>query len=116
MATVRKRHDKWPRAHLRPRNTMLPSQLPLQTPGMDNVCAGVGTRGSLGASARESPLNTWKRPESVCGEFAGRTTGFSVVVGFSLTDATSVAIWTSRLDKLSQVHSHPPFAILGSEA
>ena len=47
----------------------------------------------------ESPLNTYKRPESVCGEFAGRTTGLSAVVGFSLTDATSVAIWTSRLDK-----------------
>ena len=30
---------------------MLPSQLNLQTPGMDNVCAGVGTRGSLSASA-----------------------------------------------------------------
>ena len=45
----------------------------------------------------ESPLNTWKRPESVCGEFAGRTTDLSVGVGFSHTDATSVAIWTSRL-------------------
>ena len=64
-------------------------------------CRSFATLASLRTSLQllsESPLNTWKRPESVCGEFAGRTTGFSAVVGFSLTDATSVAIWTSRLD------------------
>ena len=51
MATVRKRPDTWPSAHLRPRNTVLPSHLTLPIPGMDSLCARVATRGSLSASA-----------------------------------------------------------------
>ena len=69
-----------------------------------------------GRSACESRLNTWKRPESVCGEFAGRTTGSSVVVRVSLTDATPVAIWTSRLEKFRKSTPTHPLAILGSGA
>ena len=64
----------------------------------------------------ESPLKTCKRPESVCGEFAGRTTGSSVVVRVSLTDATPVAIWTSRLEKFRKSTPTHPLAILGSGA
>ena len=64
----------------------------------------------------ESPLNTWKRPESVCGEIAGRTTGSSVVVRVSITAATPVAIWTSRLEKFRKSTPTHPLAILGSGA
>ena len=43
---------------------------------------GLRCRQETDRQTGESPLNTWKRPESVCGEFAGCTTGFYVLVGF----------------------------------